>query len=260
MSKFLLLSLIVLTGCASGSKNLGNDINYQNETLTMKGYLSSVDDGNTKKPGILVVHEWWGHNEYARKRADMLAKEGYVALAVDMYGNGLQADHPSKANEFSSAVFKNMDEAKSRFMAALETLKAHPHVDKTKIAAIGYCFGGGVVLSMARMGIELDGVVSYHGSLKSPVKAKKGQIKGNLLVFNGAADPLVSKADIVGFKKEMKQANAKLEFVDFPGALHAFTNPGATELGAKFKLPLGYDKDADEKSWARTLSFFEEIF
>jgi dienelactone hydrolase len=261
LSIYFSLSILCLMGCASGQKNLGYKVDYQNENLTMKGYFASVDDGNTKKPGILVVHEWWGHNEYARKRADMLAKEGYVALAVDMYGDGLQANHPSKAMEFSSAVFKNIDEAKSRFLAALETLKSHPHVDKSRIAAIGYCFGGGVVLTMARMGIDLDGVVSYHGSLKSPVKAKTGEVKGNILVFNGAADPLVSKQDILNFKKEMKNAKVKLEYIDLPGAKHAFTNPDATELGKKFpNLPLAYNKEADELSWTRTLSFFKEIF
>lgn len=256
----LLVLTLLITSCATGSGQIGHDISYQTNETKMNGYMANVDNGTEKKPGILVVHEWWGHNEYARKRADMLAKAGYVALAIDMYGDGKQADHPKKAGEFSSAVFKEMKEAKKRFQAALETLKSHPHVDKNKVAAIGYCFGGGVVLSMARMGLDLDAVVSYHGSLASPVKAKKGEVKAKLLVFNGEADPMVTKEQIKSFKKEMKKVRADLEFVNFKGAKHAFTNPGATDLGNKFGLPLAYDKAADEQSWERTLSFFKEVF
>lgn len=256
----LILLMLFATGCATGGAKLGSEINYKNSSTEMKGYLANKDDGRTKKPGILVVHEWWGHNEYARKRADMLAELGYVALAVDMYGDGKQANHPKDAGKFSSAVFKNIKEAKSRFLAALETLKSHPHVDKDKIAAIGYCFGGGIVLTMARMGVDLEGFVSYHGSLQSPVKAKKGQVKGDILVFNGAKDPLVKPQHIKAFKKEMLRAKARLDFRSFDDAVHAFTNPGATELGKKFGLPLAYDKEADEESWDATLEFFNKIF
>lgn len=265
MMRFLiLLSLLtLLLGCASSQKLQGSEITYQNKSTKMKGYMAFEDDGNTKKPGILVVHEWWGHNDYARKRADMLAKAGYVALAVDMYGDGKLANHPKMAGEFSSAVFKNLEEAKSRFLAAMETLKSHPHVDKTKIAAIGYCFGGGVVLSMARMGVDLDGVVSFHGSLKSPVKAKKGQVKANILVFNGEADPMVPASDISAFNKEMKKVGAQSRVVNYPGAKHAFTNPEADDFAKKFPPlanALGYQKVADEDSWKQTMTFFQEIF
>ncbi len=226
----------------------------------MVGYIANVDSGKTKKPGILVVHEWWGHNDYARKRADMLAQEGYVAMAIDMYGNGKQADHPKKANEFSSAVFQNLPEARARFEAALNTLKSHPQVDKEKIGAIGYCFGGGVVLSMARAGLPLDGVVSFHGSLQSPIKAKKGQVKADILVFNGGSDPMVKPSHIQDFKKEMESVGATYDLINFPDAVHAFTNPDATKLGKKFNLPLAYDKKADEESWSKTQDFFKELF
>lgn len=256
-TNIFILSILIFVGCAHKK---GAEVTYQTEETKMQGYIANVEDGNTKKPGVLVVHEWWGHNEYARKRADMLAKEGYVAMAVDMYGNGKQADHPKKAAEFSSAVFKNFDEAKARFEAALNTLKAHPQVDKERIAAIGYCFGGGIVLSMARTGLPLDGAVSYHGSLQSPVKVKKGDVKAKVLVFNGGSDPMVKDSHIKSFKKEMKRGGAELTFVNFPNAVHAFTNPEATKLGKKFNLPLAYDKKADEESWNKTLKFFSEIF
>jgi dienelactone hydrolase len=262
MLKSILLVIVCLIslGCATNSTKVGNEITYQSDDLEMVGYLASKDDGNTKKPGILVVHEWWGHNEYARERADMLAKAGYVALAVDMYGNGKQAAHPKDAAKFSSAVFKNIGDAKNRFLAALETLKSHPHVNKEKIGAIGYCFGGGIVLTMARMGVDLDGVVSFHGSLKSPAKAKKNKVKAEVLVYNGAADPLVSSANIKSFKQEMKRAGVSYQFVNFKGAKHAFTNPEATALGKKFGLPLAYDKEADNESWEGALKFFRGIF
>ena len=257
--KCFLFSLLALFffSCAH---NKGVEVNYNTDKTNLLGYIANVENGQTKKPGILIVHEWWGHNDYARTRADMLAKEGYVAMAVDMYGNGKQADHPKKAGEFSSAVFKDFKEARARFEAAINTLKRHPHVDKEKIAAIGYCFGGGIVLSMAKTGLPLQGVVSYHGSLDSPVKPQKGDVKAKVLVFNGGKDPMVTESAIKSFKKEMSRVGGELTFINFPDAVHAFTNPEATKLGKKFNLPLAYDKKADEESWNKTLSFFKEIF
>lgn len=259
----LILSLILaftLFGCSSATHKNGHDIRYQDKEAMLHGYLASDVEKKGKRPGIIIVHEWWGHNEYVRKRAEMLAKEGYVALAIDMYGEGKQAAHPKDAGKFSAQVFKNLPKAKERFNAALETLKNHPHVDKTKIAAIGYCFGGGVVLTMARMGLNLDGFVSFHGSLQSPVKAKKKGIKGRVLVFNGAKDPMVKKEHITAFKKEMKNSRTEYRLVNYPNAVHAFTNEGATALGKEFNLPLAYDREADLDSWKQTLSFFDEIF
>jgi dienelactone hydrolase len=221
----------------------------------MKGYLAYPSHTETPRPGILVVHEWWGHNEYARTRADMLAKEGFVALALDMYGQGKQAEHPKDAMKFSSAVFKDLDGAKKKFLAAMETLKSHPSVDKEKIGAIGYCFGGGIVLTMARMGVDLGAVASFHGSLTSPVKAKKGRFDGEVYVFNGAADPMVKKEHIENFKKEFDRAGIEYQIKNYDGAMHAFTNPAATQLGKEYNLPLAYDPAADKDSWDSLLSF-----
>ncbi len=139
---------------------------YSTDSVTMNGYIAYNDTVSEKQPGVLVVHEWWGHNEYARKRADMLAELGYVAFAVDMYGDGKQANHPSDASGFAGEVMGNFEEAKARFAKAIETLKTDPHIDTNKIAAIGYCFGGSVVLSMANAGFDLDAVAAFHSGLR----------------------------------------------------------------------------------------------
>ena len=255
---FLGLGLSFISSCATTPQIEHSEIDYTSGKDVMKGYMAYPSDTTKKYPAVIVVHEWWGHNEYARERADMLAQQGYVAFALDMYGEGKQADHPKDAMKFSQAVFKNIKQAKSRFTAALETLKAQPHVDKDRIGAIGYCFGGGIVLSMARMGVDLNAVASFHGSLKSPLKAKKGSFSGSAYVFNGAADPMVSAEDIAGIKSEFKKAGIPLEFKNYDGAQHAFTNPGATELGKKFGLPLSYNEAADKDSWNSLLKFFKE--
>jgi dienelactone hydrolase len=226
----------------------------------MKGYLAYDDAIEGKRPGILVVHEWWGLNDYARKRADMLAKLGYTALAVDMYGNGKTAKHPENAAQFSAEVKKNMDEARARFKAAMKVLKKEGTVNPDKIAAIGYCFGGGIVLDMARAGLDLAGVVSFHGELTTDDPAKKGEVKARVLVFNGEDDPFVKAEDIEAFKKEMQNAGVDYRFVNYPGAKHSFTNPGADKYGKEFGLPLAYNENADKKSWQAMQEFFHEIF
>ena len=162
--------------------------------------------------------------------------------------------------KFSKAVFKNIDEAKARFKAALEVLKSQDNVDTDQIGAIGYCFGGGIVLTMARMGVELDAVASFHGSLSSPIKAQKGGFDGAVYIFNGAADPMVSAQDITNIKDEFKKADIDLKIKNYDGVQHAFTNPEATQLGKKFNLPLSYNLAADQDSWDSLLDFFAKEF
>ena len=238
----------------------GEELSYEADGITMNGFIAYDANQTGQRPGILVVHEWWGHNDYVRKRAEMLAEMGYVALAVDMYGDGLQADHPDDAGKFSNAVRQNMEGAQARFSKAMETLKANPATDPTKIAAIGYCFGGGVVLHMARFGFPLNGVVSFHGSLKTTTPAAPGDIKTAILVCHGSDDPFISPESLVAFKQEMADAGANLTFKEYEGAKHAFTNPGADEMGQKFELPLAYNEAADKASWQHMQDFFEEIF
>ena len=239
---------------------MGKEVTYEADSITMNGYLAYDNGSDEKRPGILVVHEWWGHNDYARQRAEMLAELGYVALAVDMYGDGKKAEHPDDAGAFAGKVMGDIEGARERFAAAMEVLKSNPKVDSSKIGAIGYCFGGGIVLHMARFGLDLKGVVSFHGSLGTKFPAEQGVVKARILVLNGADDPFVPAETIETFKKEMETAGVDMEFVAYEGAIHAFTNPGADVLGKKFNLPLAYNESADKKSWAGMTEFFKEIF
>ncbi|MDZ7805219.1 dienelactone hydrolase family protein [Thiohalophilus sp.] len=235
-------------------------VTYRDNGTEMKGYVAYDDSIEGKRPGVLVVHEWWGHNEYSRERARMLAKEGYVAFALDMYGEGKTADHPDTAGKFAGEVRKNMDVAESRFLAALEQLKNHPMTEADEIAAIGYCFGGGVVLEMARRGIDIDGVASFHGMLGTDSPASKGDVEAQIRVYTGEADQMVKAEDVEAFKKEMDAADVDYKLTSYPGVKHGFTNPDATGAGKKFGLPLAYDEAADKDSWADMLEFFEQIF
>ncbi len=238
----------------------GKDVSYEAGGVKMTGYLAYDESVLGERPGVLVVHEWWGLNDYARRRARMLAELGYAALAVDMYGGGRTARHPDDARKFSSEVMKNFDTAKARFIAALDFLKKQPMVDPSRIAAVGYCFGGGVVLNMARQGVDLKGVASFHGTLTPVEPAKPGSIKAKILVLNGADDKFVPREQVQAFKQEMRAAGADFKFVDYPGALHSFTNPGADEYGRKFGLPLAYDAEADKQSWNELKLFLRKVF
>jgi dienelactone hydrolase len=235
-------------------------VTYSAQGVEMKGYL--VYDGNIsgRRPGVLVVHEWWGLNDYARMRARMLAKLGYAALALDMYGGDTVADHPDEAGKFSSELIKNFDVAKARFIAGMDFLKNQPVADPIRIGAIGYCFGGGIVLNMARQNIGLRGVASFHGSLTPSMPATSGSIKAKILVLNGEADSFVTPEQIKQFKQEMKAAGADYRFISYPSALHGFTNPEADTIARKFNLPIGYNADADTKSWEALEKFLKDIF
>jgi dienelactone hydrolase len=239
---------------------VGREVRYQAGDTTLRGYLAYDDAIEGMRPGVLVVHEWWGLNAYARKRADMLAKLGYTALAVDMYGEGKTADHPDDAGKFAAAVSKNLPLMKARFIAALEYLDDQPTVNPDKIAAIGYCFGGGVVLQMARAGVDLDGVASFHGSLGGGTALPPGTIKARILVANGADDPFTTPEQIAAFKAEMDAAGADYTFINYPGAKHSFTNPDADEYGKRFNMPLAYDAEADAASWQALQDFLREVF
>jgi len=239
---------------------VGEEVSYSTDSTTMNGYMAYDKNATDKKPGILVVHEWWGHNAYSRERADMLAKLGYVALAVDMYGNGKQAGHPEDAQKFAMSVMGNFDAAKARFEAAMETLKNNPNVDPEQIGAIGYCFGGGVVLAMADAGYDLDAVVAFHGTLQLPVMPEKGMIKGKVLVCSGADDPFVTPEQVAAYTAAMDSAQADYEYIAYEGAVHAFTSKGADSLGKKFDLPLAYNEAADKASWQEMKDLFNEVF
>lgn len=257
--KSVLLTAVTIFSLNANASVVTKDVNYSAENTTFKGYIAYDDSIKGKRPGIIVVHEWWGHNDYARKRARMLAELGYTAIALDMYGNGKQASHPADAGKFSAAVANNLTSAEKRFMAAYQLLQQQPQTDPEQIAAIGYCFGGGIVLAMARRGVDLKAVASFHGSLGVGAPAAE-KIKGRILVLNGAADPFVKPQQIEAFKDEMYTAGIDYEFISYPGAKHAFTNPDADMLGKQFKIPLAYNKRADERSWEKMQEFFKSTF
>ena len=260
MLRNILIPLLLVASMSVQAAVVGEEVSYQAGDTTLKGYLARDAAVQGKRPGILVVHEWWGHNEYARKRAEQLAELGYVALAVDMYGDGKTATHPDDAGKFAGAVRSNLPLMKARFAAAHAFLNSQADVDPQQNAAIGYCFGGGVVLEMARSGADLDGVVSFHGSLGGGSTAAPGSIKARILVANGADDPFVTAEQIAAFKAEMDAAGADYTFINYPGARHSFTNPGADQFGEKFGLPLAYDAEADADSWAEMQAFFQSLF
>ena len=235
------------------------NVTYTSNGVTMNGYLAYDGSKEGKRPGILVVHEWWGLNDYPKMRARKLAELGYVALAVDMYGNGKTVDNPDDAGKMATPFYQNLQMTKARFDAALTKLKTYNQVDTNQIAAIGYCFGGGVVLNMARMGENLKGVVSFHGSLLG-APADKKLLKAKILACHGAADQLVKPEDAVQFKKQMDSIGADYTFKQYPDAMHAFTNPAATAMGEKYHIPLRYNGPADTASWNDMKQFFGKIF
>ena len=260
MKQTILFIALLTTGLSTLAAIRGEEISYRVSGKPFTGYLAYDDAIKGKRPGVLVVHEWWGYNAYARRRAEMLAALGYTALAIDMYGTGKQADHPADAKKFMQAVISNMPEAEKRFNTAKAILEHNDTVDKDKIAAIGYCFGGGIVLHMARVGANLAGVVSFHGSLGTKQPATLGAIKTKIRVFTGTADPFSPPELVESFAKEMLAASADFQITRYPGVKHSFTNPAADSFAKRFNMPLAYNKAADTDSWQRMQAFFHEIF
>ncbi len=242
----ILFSLCFVSAAQAALKT--EPVRYEADGVSLHGYLAYDSRIQGKRPGVLVVHEWWGHNAYARKRAEMLAALGYTALAVDMYGDGKQADHPEDAKKFMQAVASQMPVARARFEAAMRVLQSHRTVNPDQIAAIGYCFGGAVVLNMARLGLPLKGVVSYHGSLASSIPVEPGQIKARVAVFTGADDPMIPGEQIDAFNAEMRRAGVTHAVTVYAGVKHSFTNPDADDYGRRFNMPLAYDAAADRDS------------
>lgn len=237
----------------------GTEMTYASDSTQLKGYIAYDENIKEKRPGILIVHEWWGHNSYVRERADMLAELGYTAIAVDMYGDGKQANHPDDAGKFAMSVMSNLPEATARFNAAMKLLQEHESVDSEKIAAIGYCFGGSVALTMANSGADLDAVAAFHSGVALPVMPNE-DLKARVLVCNGADDPFVSAESITSFKTAMDSIGAKYEYIAYPGVKHSYTSKEADANGEKFKLPLAYNEDANQKSWESLQQLLKEVF
>ena len=238
------------------------EVNYNAGGVKMRGYVAWDTGIDGRRPGVLVVHEWWGLNDYVRRRAKMLAELGYTAMAVDMYGDGSTADHPQDAQNFMTETLNDLPAARERFNAALQQIRTQPTVNPDKIAAIGYCFGGGVVLHMARYGADLKAVASFHGSLPLAVapEALDTAVTARVVAYNGEDDTFVPAEAIQAFKEEMERAGADYQFINYPGAIHGFTNPDATANGENFKLPLKYNALADQSSWDHMRLLLESAF
>jgi dienelactone hydrolase len=234
-------------------------ITFKGDSATMNGFVAYDTSNHNKRPAILIIPEWWGLNDYPKMRARELAKLGYVALAMDMYGDGKVAENPDQAQKLAMPFYTNPQKAKARFDAALAALKRINDTDTGKLAAIGYCFGGGMALNVARLGEPVKGVVSFHGTLVG-TPANKDLLKAKVLVCHGEADKFVKKEEVDKFKKQMDSIHADYTFKSYPNATHAFTNPAATETGKKFNMPIAYNPAADSASWKDMQQFFDKIF
>jgi dienelactone hydrolase len=234
-------------------------VTYISNGVSLKGFVVYDQSIQGKRPAILVVPEWWGLNDYAKNRARQLAELGYIAMAIDVYGDGITASNPQQAQELASPFYKNPQLAKSRLDAALSKVKEFKQTDSTNLAAIGYCFGGSVVLNSAKLGINLKGVVSFHGGLTG-VPATKNLLKAQILVCHGANDKFVPEKDVADFKHSLDSIGAEYIFKVYPNATHAFTNPDATKTGKQFNMPIEYNEAADKASWIEMKNFLANIF
>jgi len=231
-------------------------VTYTDGETEMVGLFAYDDAVDGPRPAVLVVHEWYGPNEYAHDRARMLAELGYAAFAVDMYGDGFVAENREEAREQVMKVLPHREIIQSRFGAAREWLAAQETVDAEHVAAIGYCFGGSVLLELARGGIDLAGVVSFHGSFATGAPAERGAVQTRILVCHGASDPMIGPEATAAFMEEMMEARADIQFIAYPDAVHSFTNPNADEPERGSQ----YDPEADMRSWAALRAFLSDLF
>jgi dienelactone hydrolase len=251
-------ALCVVAMAASANAAIKEEpVTYKDGETTMKGFVVYDDAVQGKRPGIVMVHEWWGITKHMHNEAQKFAQQGYTAFIADMYGDAKTADNPKDAGALSGSVMKDPKVMEARFNAARGQLAKHASVDPSRIGAVGYCFGGAVVLNMARAGADLAGVAGFHASLglNTPAPAP-GSVKAKILVLNGADDPFIKREQYEVFKKDLDAAKADYRVIEYPGAVHAFTNPEATELGQKFNLPLRYDAKVDQEAKAEALKFF----
>jgi dienelactone hydrolase len=253
----IILAALVFWGSAAQGAVVTKTISYRQGGADLQGYLAFDNRLKGKRPGVLIVHEWWGLNDYVRKRAEQLASLGYVAFALDMYGKNKVADHPAQAQEFVKQVTENVDAWRQRALAGLDILKKQPNTDSNRIAAIGYCFGGATVQHLAYSGADIKGIISFHGPLVPPPASAVQQIKAKFLICHGAADPFNKPEMLPAYITAMNASGIDWQMVVYGHAKHGFTNPGADKYG----MPqLGYNRSADLRSWQDMKQFFNEIF
>jgi dienelactone hydrolase len=258
-----LLTGVLLIGFAAAGQNLAEAaiktrmVEYNDGDTVLEGYLAYDDAIKGKMPAVLIVHEWTGLGEYVKKRAEQIAGLGYAAFAVDIYGKGVRPDSREEAAKQAGIYRRDRQLMRRRAIAGLKEVKKFSFVDGSRIAAIGYCFGGGVVLELARSGADVKGVVSFHGNLDTPNPEDAKNIKAKVLVCHGADDPHVSMEQVTAFQNEMRNAKADWEMIIYGNAVHSFTNP---DSGNEPSMGAAYNKEADNRSWEAMKAFFKEIF
>jgi dienelactone hydrolase len=251
----LVLLLVGTTAARAAVKT--EVIEYKHGDVALEGYLAYDDAAKDKQPGILIVHEWYGLNDYVKKRAEQLAKLGYVAFALDIYGKGVRAKDAKEAGKLAGIYKNDRKLLRARAAAGLDELRKRKEVDTERIAAIGYCFGGTTVLEIARSGADVRGVVSFHGGLTTPTPEDAKNIKAKVLVLHGADDPFVKDSEVAAFEEEMRKAGVDWQLHAYGGAVHSFTNPDAGNDNSK---GAAYNERADHRSFQAMLAFFHEIF
>ena len=254
---FLAIAVLVGFVLPSHAEVKTKAITYMYDGTTFKGHLAWDDAAKGKRPGILVVHEWWGLDGYARKRAEQLAGLGYVAFACDMYGDGKTTEHPKEAGAFAGEVRKNVKSWQGRAQASLKVLTDQDNVDATKLAAIGYCFGGSTALQLAYSGADLKAVVTFHAALPEPTAEQAKAIKAKILVNHGALDKFIPEEAITKFRAALEEAKVDYTMVFFGGAVHSFS---VKEAEAKKVTGLAYHAGADHRSWEYMKLMFREAF
>jgi dienelactone hydrolase len=232
-------------------------IAYEHNGTELEGYFAYDASIEGPRPGVLIVHEWWGLGDHAKHVARELAKLGYAAFALDMYGKGVLTDDPEEASELAGQFYADRDLMRARAAAGLEILKNRPECDASKTAAAGYCFGGTGVLELARSGADLRGVAAFHGGLETPKPAEEGVVKARVIAYHGAQDPLTPPSQAMSLLDEMRKAGADCDVVLYGGAEHSFTNPAADGFGID---GVSYDEDADRRSWRAFQTFLKECF
>lgn len=257
MKRVLILLAILLIGAQGMAAVKSERVEYRHGDQVLEGYLAYDDAITGKRPGVIVVHEWMGLEEYAMNRANQLAELGYVAFALDMYGKGVRAKDSQEAAALAGKFYEDRKLMQDRARAGLEQLQKHELVDGSKIAAIGYCFGGSAVLELARSGAEIAGVVSFHGGLQNPSPDNAANIKARVLVLHGAADSFVPMEHVTLFTEEMAKAGVDWQLNMYSGAVHGFTNP---KNGSDASKGVAYNENADRRSWQAMRMFFAEIF
>jgi dienelactone hydrolase len=235
-------------------------VHYEAGATPLLGYAAWDSSLTGPRPAVLVAHEWWGPGEYVQRRARMLAELGYVGFAVDLYGGGFQTETMEEANEKMTEALGDLGTLRARFEAGMRAAMERPEVDATKISAIGYCFGGTVVIVMARLGLDLRTVTAFHpGSLSLGAPTPRGRVRSKILACVGDADPMAPADRREAFRADMRDAGAEAELVVYSGVTHSFTNPAATERGRRLGLPVRYDAHADADAWERMRNLLASI-